>query len=62
VVSASESGNYVEQELRLLEPARAAIKRGDSKTASRLLDEYDQRFARGALRREANVLRGLLQR
>lgn len=60
-VAAAASGNFVEQELRLLDPARAALKRGDVKTATRLLDEYDRRFERGALRREANVLRGLTQ-
>lgn len=60
-VAEAASGNFVEQELRLLDPARAALKRGDVKTATRLLDEYDRRFERGALRREANVLRGLTQ-
>jgi hypothetical protein len=55
------AGEYVEQELRLLDPARAALKRGDRARATRLLDEYDRLFVQGTLRREANVLRGLTQ-
>ena len=48
---------FIEKELRLLDPARAAIARGDSAQALRLLDDYDRRFPDGSLQREAKVLR-----
>lgn len=51
----------VEAELALLDPARAAIARGDRRKASEFLVQYRRRFPNGMLQREAGLLRASLE-
>ncbi len=51
------SAGDVAAEVKLLDSVRGAIARGDRAAARRLLRQYDARFPRGVLRREAKVLR-----
>ncbi len=51
------SAGDVAAEVKLLDSVRGAIARGDHAAARRLLAQYDARFPRGVLRREAKVLR-----
>lgn len=56
----TQSGD-VRAELDLLDPARAAIARGDTETARALLQRYRRRFASGMLRHEARALESSLE-
>ena len=47
----------VEEEIRLLDQARSAVRGGSSSQALALLKRYEQRFPRGQLRQEVAVLR-----
>lgn len=47
----------VADEVKAIARARAAVGRGDAKAALAELDSYDRRFASGALRQEATLLR-----
>lgn len=47
----------ITEEVRLLDQARAAVRRGDSKAGLAALDTYRRRYPTGAFRQEADVLR-----
>jgi outer membrane protein assembly factor BamD (BamD/ComL family) len=45
------------EQVALIDRARKAVEGGDAAAALRTLDDYDARFAQGALSQEATVLR-----
>jgi len=52
-----DAESALREEIRLLDGARAALRRGAPKQAREELDRYAARFPRGAFRQEASVLR-----
>jgi hypothetical protein len=54
--AAADSASRLREELLALEPVRQALRRGNAASAIAALAEYEARFPRGALSREATLL------